>query len=199
MNRHITGTSDITQPLSTLVEIRTGHTFRGRINKDPVGEVPVVQIRDLRGSLWITADQLPRVRLLRGKGVTPASPGDVLLPARGEHYQAVILQGREPAIATNQLYVLAPKSERVTMEFLAWHLNQRAAQHYFKRHCSGSNIPMLNIASLGALPVPLPPITIQDKIVRLNRVWIEEKAITERLLKNRETQLTAIFQRLLEL
>jgi restriction endonuclease S subunit len=191
-------TRDMKHPLGSIADIRTGHTFRGRINEDPAGEVPVVQIKDLKGHPWVTSEGLPRIRRPKEKSLDPARPGDILLPARGEHYHAAILQGDEPAIATNQLYVLVPKSERITMEFLTWYLNQRAAQHYFSTHRSGTNIPMLNIASLGALPVPLPPINIQDKIVRLNRIWIEEKALTERLLKNREIQLKAIFQRLLE-
>lgn len=198
MNRQKTGIRDMHQTLNHIADIRTGHTFRGRITEDPAGEVPVVQIRDLKECLWIAADQLPRIRWPEEKRVAPARPGDILLPARGEHYHAAILQGDEPAIATNQLYVLEPKSEGVTMEFLAWYLNQRAAQHYFATHRSGTNIPMLNIASLGALPIPLPPMDIQDKIVRLYRTWIEEKETTENLLKNREIQLTAIFQRLLE-
>jgi hypothetical protein len=198
MSRHKTDTSDMNRPLNTLVHIRTGHTFRSRISEDPAGDIPLVQIRDLRGCLWIAADQLPRIRRPKGKAAAPVRPGDVLLPARGEHYLAAILQGTEPAITTHQIYVLAPKSARLCMDFLAWYLNQRTAQHYFKTHRSGSNIPMLNIASLGALPVPLPPIDIQDKIVRLYRIWTEEKAITERLISNREIQLTAIFQRLLE-
>jgi hypothetical protein len=198
MTRQQIETKDMHQPLSNIANIRTGHTFRGRIAESPVGEVPVVQIRDLRECLWIASDRLSRIQRPKEKSVAPACPGDILLPARGEHYHAAILQGDEPAIATNQLYILEPKSKRVATDFLGWYLNQRAAQHYFKTHRSGTNIPMLNIASLGALPVPLPTIDIQDKIVRLYRIWIKEKAITESLLKNREIQLTAIFQRLLE-
>ena len=189
---------DMHQPLNNIANIRSGHTFRGRIAEGPTGEMPVVQIRDLRGYLWIPSDQLSRIQRPKEKSVAPARPGDILLPARGDHYHAAILQGDEPAIATNQLYILEPKSERVTTDFLGWYLNQRAAQHYFKTHRSGTSIPMLNLASLSDLPVPLPPIEMQDKIIRLYRIWIQEKAITESLLKNREIQLTAIFQRLLE-
>jgi restriction endonuclease S subunit len=198
MTRQQIESNDFRQPLNHIANIRTGHTFRGRIVENPVGEVPVVQIRDLRRCLWIASDQLSRIERPKEKSVAPARPGDILLPARGEHYHAAILQGDEPAIATNQLYILEPKSKRVNTEFLGWYLNQRAAQHYFKTHRSGSNISMLNITSLGALPVPLPTIDIQDKIVRLYRTWIKERAITESLLNNREIQLTAIFQRLLE-
>lgn len=198
MSRQQIETNTMHQPLRNITKIRSGHTFRGRIAEGPLGEVPVVQIRDLREYLWLPSDQLSRIPRPKEKTVAPACPGDILLPARGEHYHAAILQGDEPAIATNQLYILEPKSKRVTTDFLAWYLNQRAAQHYFKSHRSGTNIPMLNIASLGDLPVPLPSLDIQDKIVRLYRIWIQEKAITESLLKNREIQLTAIFQRLLE-
>jgi hypothetical protein len=198
MTRQQIETKGMHQPLSKLTNIRSGHTFRGRIAEGPTGEVPVVQIRDLKGYLWIPSDQLSRIQQPKEKSVAPAHPGDILLPARGEHYHAAILQGDEPAVATNQLYILEPKSERVATDFLAWYLNQRAAQHYFKTHRSGTSIPMLNIASLGDLPIPLPSLDIQDKIIRLYRIWIEEKAITELLLKNREIQLTAIFQRLLE-
>jgi restriction endonuclease S subunit len=57
---------------------------------------------------------------------------------------------------------------------------------------------MLRIHTLGALPVPVPPLETQRKIVALQRLWEQEKQLTERLLHNRETMLAGIFQHLLE-
>ena len=190
------------KPLNTIADIRAGHTFRGRIEEDPAGNTPVVQIKDLKDQAMLTVDRLPRIHWSSektGARVIPAAqPGDILLPARGEYYKASVLQGDEPVIATSQLFVLRLASNAITPAYLGWHLNQSAAQHYFLTHRSGTSMPMLNKQSLGALPIVVPPLATQEKIVLLQRCWEQEKQLTEQLLTNREKMLKGIFQQLLE-
>lgn len=188
--------------LNKLADIRAGHTFRGRIVEDPSGNIPVVQIKDLKDQTRLAADQLPRMNWPGGKtadrSVATVHPGDILLPARGEYYQASMLGGNEPVIATNQLFVLRLTSKAITPEYLSWYINQSTAQKYFLTHRGGTSIPMLNKQSLGALPVVVPPLAIQEKILVIQRCWEEEKRVTEQLLTNRENMLKGVFQRLLE-
>ena len=186
------------ESLNTIADIRTGHTFRSRIDKEPTGNIPVVQIKDLKDQAMLTADQLPRINWQAAKAITTVQPGDILLPARGEYYQASVLQGEEQVIATGQLFVLRLTSKAITPGYLGWYMNQSTAQHYFRTHRSGTSMPMLNKQSLGALPVVVPPLAIQEKIVSVQRCWEQEKQLTEQLLNNREQMLKGIFQQLLE-
>ncbi|MES9951024.1 MAG: restriction endonuclease subunit S [Candidatus Thiodiazotropha sp.] len=186
------------KPLHTIADIRTGHTFRGRIEEDSSGDFPVVQIKDLKDRTRITSDQLPRITWQSDREPTPAVADDILLPTRGEHYNAVILQGSEPTIVTGQLYVLKTKTTQMTPEFLAWYLNQKTAQHYFLSHRSGTGIPMLNKQTLGLLKIPAPLLETQQKIVAMHELWEQERQLTEQLLNNREIMLNGIFQHLLE-
>lgn len=184
--------------LQTLADIRTGHTFRGKIEEDPLGNIPVLQIKDLKGRTTVTSEELPRIKWQSHKNVAPVHASDVVLPTRGEYYKAAILQGNKPVIATSQLFVLRLETKDVMPKFLAWYLNQNAAQHYFLTHRSGTNIPMLNKQSLGALKIPIPPLETQEKIVAMHELWEQEKQLTEQLLINREKMLEGIFQHLVE-
>ncbi|WP_241084822.1 restriction endonuclease subunit S [Candidatus Vondammii sp. HM_W22] len=186
------------KPLNTIAGIRAGHTFRGKINEDPEGNLPVLQIRDLKDRAMLTADQLPRIRWQGAKEAATVQPGDILLPARGEYYRASILLGDEPVVATSQLFVLRLTSQQIMPEYLNWYLNQSVAQHYFLIHRSGSGMPMLNKQSLGALPVAVPPMATQEKIVSVQRCWEQEQRLTKQLLANRQQMLNGIFQQLLE-
>ncbi len=186
------------KPLQAIAEIRAGHTFRGKIAEDPQGEFPVLQIKDLKNRSVLTTENLPRIKWLNPKEAVTVRRNDILLPARGEYYRAAIWQGREPAIATSQLFVLRLKSKDISPEYLIWYLNQKSAQRYFVTHRSGTNIPMLNKQSVGALPVPIPPLETQAKIVAIQQCWEQEKQLTEQLLTNREKMLKGIFQNLLE-
>jgi restriction endonuclease S subunit len=184
--------------LDTIADIRIGHTFRGRIEEDPGGDYPVMQIKDLKGRTRITADHLPRITWQSDREPMPAVANDILLPTRGEHYNAVILEGAEPVIVTGQLYVLKTKTTQMTPQFLAWYLNQTTAQRYFLSHRSGSAIPMLNKQSLQQLKIPVPTLETQHKIVTVHDLWVRERKVTEQLLDNRETMLNGIFHNLLE-
>lgn len=186
------------KPLHTIADIRTGHTFRGKIKEDPEGDFPVLQIKDLKERTRVISAQLPRIKWQSDREPTPAIAGDILLPTRGEHYKAVILQGSEPVIVTGQLFVLRPKSKQLMPKFLAWYLNQKTAQHYFLSHRTGTGIPMLNKQPLGLLKIPMPPLETQQKIVAIHDLWVQEREVTEQLLDNRETMLNGIFHNLLE-
>lgn len=186
------------EPLNAIADIRAGHTFRSRIDEDPVGNIPVVQIKDLKDRAMLTADQLPRINWQGAKAITNVQPGDIVLPARGEYYQASVLQGDEPVIATSQLFVLRLTSKDITPEYLNWYMNQRVAQNYFLTHRSGTSMPMINKQSLSELPVAVPPLATQERIVSVQRCWEQEKQLTEQLLTNREKMLNGIFQQLLE-
>jgi len=186
------------KPLNTIADIRAGHTFRGRIDEDPAGNIPVLQIKDLKDQAILTADHLPRINWLGAKAATTARAGDILLPARGEYYRASVLRGGEPVIATSQLFILRLTSKDITPEYLSWYMNQRVAQNYFLTHRSGTSMPMLNKQNLSALPIAVPPLATQEKIVSVQRCWEQEKQLTEQLLANREQMLNGIFQQLLE-
>ncbi|MEG7521823.1 MAG: restriction endonuclease subunit S [Chromatiales bacterium] len=186
------------KPLYTIANIRAGHTFRGKINEDPTGNLPVLQIKDLKDRAMLTADQLPRINWQGAKEAATVKPGEILLPARGEYYRASILRGDEPVMAASQLYVLRITSKQIVPEYLNWYLNQSVAQHYFLTHRSGTSMPMLNKQSLGALPVAVPTLATQEKIVSVQRCWEEEQQLTKQLLANRERMLNGIFQQLLE-
>jgi hypothetical protein len=184
--------------LEAIADIRSGYTFRDKIKEDPQGNLRFVQIKDIKGRFVVPVDTLPRVQWPDVAALPLVQARDVVLPARGEYYEAAIIEGSGPVVATGQLFVLRPRGRAVTPEFLCWYLSRPAAQSYFRSARTGSNIPMLNKQALGALPVPVPSLEIQRKITALNDLWERERRLTERLLHNRERMFAGIFQKLLE-
>ena len=186
------------KPLHSLAAIRTGHTFRGRITEDPQGDIHYVQIKDIKGQTQLRSETLPRTNW-QGPAEPPMlGAGDILLPARGEYYDAVVADGAAPVVATSQFFVLRPRSDAVTADYLGWYLNRPEARSYFLTHRTGTSIPMLSKSSLGELPVPVPTLEVQHQILALQQLWEQEQELTELLLHNRERMLTGIFQQLLE-
>lgn len=187
------------EPLETLADIRSGYTFRDKIPEDSQGNLRFVQIKDIKGRFAVAVDTLPRMRWPDVAALPLLRAGDVVVPSRGEYYEAAILVGAEPAVATGQLFSLrAPETSAVIPEFLCWYLNRPAAQNYFHGARTGSNISMLNKQALGALPVPVPSLETQRKIVGLHNLWERERRLAEQLLHNRERMFAGIYQKLLE-
>lgn len=186
------------QTLKNLADIRTGHSFRGRIADDPEGDIRVVQIKDIRHAARLAPETLPRMKW-PGTGAPPLlDADDILLPGRGEHYRAARVEGDEPVVTTSQVFVIRPRTRALTPAYLGWYFNQPAASNYILAHRSGTGIPMLSSKALGELQVPVPPLEVQHQVVALQRLWERERALTEQLLHNREQMLAGIFQRLLE-
>jgi hypothetical protein len=186
------------QPLIALTDIRVGHSFRTAIEDDPQGDIRVLQIRDIRGEADIAFDSLPRVTWSATGRPPLLKPGDIVLPARGEHYDATLVRSKEPAIPSSQLYILHPKQGALSPEYLCWYLNQQEPRSYILRNRAGTSIPTLSRQVLESLPVPVPAPATQRKIVELARLWQQEQSLTRKLQSNRSKLLDGIFNKLLE-
>lgn len=197
--------------LGTLASVRSGYTFRERVDElASGGNAHVAQIKDVR-SAWETTSvatvqpgQLPLINWT-GKEKSFVRPGSVLLPARGSkggYFRAsCLVAGQEPelpVVVSSQFLVLTPK-QGVLPEFLCWSLNRPEMQHWISEGAGGqgTSLVMLNAKAAKALELQIPDLATQQKILHLNALWEKEQRLTRALLNNRETMLQGMFQHLL--
>ena len=196
--------------MKTLVDIasiRTGFTFRGKVEEVPRdGNAYVVQIKDVRKahensmSLNLPVQSLPQINWT-GKDKAFVSTGSVLVPARGGYFKASYLVPTDrdlmPVVVSSQFLILTPADD-VLAEFLCWSLNQPAMQRALIDSSQGTSIPMLKAETLKQLKIAVPSLKTQQQIIELNRLWEHEQQVTQALLKNRENMLKGVFQQLLK-
>lgn len=182
------------KPLWSLAEFRVGYPFRGAIKPVPGGSVAVVQMKDVSRSGAMAWDAVVRTKLTGRREPDWVTSGDVLFVARGNRYYAAALNAvPKRSVCGPHLYHLRLKrGSGIRPEFLAWQLNQAPVQHLLRRAAEGSNQLSIRRAELEALPISVPPLDIQDQIVRLAEAAARERALLDQLILNRERQLTAL-------
>lgn len=167
--------------------------------------MPVIQLRDLSLPLGLSAGLLMRVQmdglldryLVRG--------GDVLFRSRGERNTAIAIDERfgEPALAVLPLMILRPRLGVVTPQYLAWAINQPAAQRHFDSTACGTNMRMVPRTSLEQLEIDVPDLETQQRIVAIDALSERErtlsflasekrKELTSRILSERAKTLSPV-------
>ncbi|ENV09356.1 hypothetical protein F966_02013 [Acinetobacter higginsii] len=194
--------------LSDIAEVRTGFTFREKIEELQTGNAHLAQIKDVRSIRDVTQSQrlytneLPQIHW-EGKANSLIDTECVLLPCRGEYYKASYFVGRQnpadlPLIVSSQFLILFANKQKLLPEYLCWYLNQPIAQYELRQESQGSNISMLTVASVGQFKIPIPHLETQQQIIQLNNIWEEEQVLSQKLLKNREMMMQGMFQQLLK-
>ena len=186
------------KPLYKLADIRVGYSFRTKIENDPLGDVRVLQISDIRNAAVLDPDTLPLVKWMVANAPPLLRRDDVVMPARGDHYDALVIESDEPMVASGGLFAIEPKSEVVRPDYLCWFLNQPESRNYMLKNRAGSSIPSLSRAVLGDLPVIVPSLETQQKILDLAQLWQHEQSLSQQLLANRQKMLDGIYNKLLE-
>lgn len=188
-----------TTVLSDVADIRLGHPFRGSIRQVPDGSVRVVQIRDLSRAGLKDRDALLRTEVEGRKEPDWLLEQDVLLVARGSStYAAPVTQPPERTVCSQHIYVVRLKApERLLPAFLAWQLNQPPAQRYLRQSAEGSHQLSIRRAVLDATAIRIPPLDQQRTVVELERLAGTEREALQSLIKNRETELAILAERLL--
>lgn len=167
------------------VSIRSGQTFKGPLEKYNRGEVAVVLPKNIVG------DRIADAVCIDGGEIGwldkhRLQPGEILIVNKGAKFNPFVYRG-EPrlAVATTAFYVITP-GESLLPEYLLWYLNQPEAKSYLTTNARGSTVPLITLAVLGDLPVPLIPLADQQWVCDFIREMKTEQAFLKELLKKRE-------------
>lgn len=130
------------------------------------GTVPYVEVKDLKGcSLHEKKLHLTSKDLDEQFAGARIQPGDVLLAVRGSYDRsAVVPSGLKGANVSRDVARLAPLPG-IDPEYLQLYLQSSFTQRYLKAHARGVAVKGVNIGSIRALPVAVPPIATQKQIV----------------------------------
>lgn len=181
--------------ISDIAALRLGSPFRERIIHQPNGTYRVIQGKDIDSGGALIVEGMVRVLDVPGKGKPDiVSAGELIFQTRGLSYRAAVVPNNAPPmVAAGSLFILRPDSSRVTADYLAFFLNLPATQISLRHLATGSTIPNLRRSAIEQLPLPLPSLADQHKLVALSRLVRQQANIEARLnaLRLQELNLLA--------
>jgi len=183
--------------LSDFVELRAGHPFRGSVPASVVGNAYALQMRDLSPEAGVAWRGLVRTELDTRKSPDWLQRGDVVFVARGmRNYALCMDEVPLPTVCSQYFFLLrvrsAPLLPTLLPEFLAWQINRAPAQRYLASNAEGSDQLSIRRGVLEDLPLVVPSIERQQRIVALGAAARRERQLHEQLILNGEKQLDAL-------
>jgi len=180
--------SNIIATLGEVSNVIKGHSFRGKIEEIKNGNVLVVNAKNVNDLSGINYLELKRTTLEKTKRAEElmVREGDILCVSTGPRlYSCVAREVSEPVIPTTHLTLIRAQKQSILPEYLSWFINN--SQKYYLLNAQGATIRNISIATLKSLPLNVPSIKEQQKIIDMDNLLKEEEMLMEKLLKNRKT------------
>lgn len=172
--------------LGKYCNIRSGQTFKGRLDEYSKGAITVLLPKDIaNGSIdknaakidGSTVPQIERHLLKRG---------EIIIVNKGVRFSTFLYDGFvHNVIATTAFYVITP-GEDLIPEYLYWYLNQEEAKTYLADNTQGSVIPTITKSVLIQLPIPFIPLAAQEDILEFLKRSRRELDLLKELVKKKE-------------
>jgi restriction endonuclease S subunit len=176
--------------LGNLVEIQPGYQARGKIIESPIGSHRLLQSKDIIEEIINWESPLsfdPEINPDRYR----ISHNDILFIARGYENRAYLATTPpENILASNVFYIIKPF--KIQSRFLAWWLNQKAAQAYFAQFQVKMGYAYMSKKNLSELEVPVPNIKTQETIAEVLRLWDREQTLTSEIKGRKESIMTSV-------
>lgn len=169
--------------ISSICQVQSGYTARGRLEPVLEGGVPAIQLRDLQGEDPLDPSSASLYQLDQSFDRYWAKAGDVLFRSRGDRNTAVVIapESTGAAIAVLPLIILRPNRDVIDPRYLAWAINHPLAQRYFDKCALGTSMRMIPKAALDNLEVELPDLGTQKLIVEVDALARREHELTHEL------------------
>ena len=173
--------------IKDICRVVAGRTVpAAEILSQPDEEAPVPYIRigniqrgqTMKPTAWVTRSKAaeigPRYRL---------RAGDVLIAKAGTIGKTgVVRNGAVSGIASGSLFVLTPDTSRIDPSYLAAYIQTIPCQDWLASRSTGQTIQGLKKQFIEELPVPVPPLLIQEQVVAAVRDHDEDPIKTLAIL-----------------
>ena len=173
--------------LNEIADIRTGYSFRAKLEPDSEGNALVVQLKELSEKNKIDISTAVRINMPDISENYLLQKGDLVFRSRGMDSTAAIMD-----ITSNNIILSAPFQRirlRDTMviipQYLLWYINNKEAQSYFSANKTGTSVSMISTAVLADLPVVIPSLEMQKQIVEISILSEKEIELQEELIKKK--------------
>ena len=169
--------------ITEIADVQIGYQFRKKIEPADDGTNRVIQIRDFDENHTLNRECLSRVRIDKSTEQYLIHQGDVLFLSRGHrNWAAPIIDELQNTVAAGHFFVIKVRNEIILPEYLAWYINQSPAQEYLHNIARrGTHMPLVTLSAFKGLPVDVPDMAIQYKIVGLSRLIEKEKKLLAEL------------------
>lgn len=186
--------------LRDFADITVGYPFRGKIPEESGTGIYAVQMKDVISGNLISWARCIETELKGKKKPVWLKMGDVLVAARGNSNYAALV-GPEAdevnSVASPHFFVLSNYSSKVSPQYLQWFINQSPSQRYFQREAEGTLTKSIRRTVLENLPIAVPSLEKQEKIVQLYIAMWREQILLKQLTLNAEVLMNTIAKDLL--
>ena len=186
--------------LHEIAHIEAGHPFRGAIPEHKHGDCQVIQIRDIDTDGNINWDYVIYTQITGRKRPDWLRKGSIIFAARGARNLATCMPNlKRPIVCAQHFFRITLKDTHDALpEFIAWQLNQKPLQRYFRQSAEGSAQVSIRRAVLEQATIALPSLQKQLLLTRLAEKALKEKQLLTKLIDNRSLQINAIANDLLK-
>jgi hypothetical protein len=175
----------MTSKIKEIATVQTGYQFRGKIEPTEAGTHYAIQLKDIDDEGRLHVEGLDPVTPKRSVEAFLVSPGDVLFLARGNRPMAVtITHPVEDTFVSSYFFLIRPNESVVRPGYLTWAINV-SLQTRLATLMQGTHVPQVSIGDFRELPVDLPSLAVQDRIVALDELGRRERWLAEEVTRRR--------------
>lgn len=180
--------------LKQIASVQMGYSFRSRLEAVKLGDVAVIQMKDLRDDHVVDCSDLVTVDMKEVKEHHLVRKGDLVMRSRGLVTTSAILS-EEPenaVVAAPLLRIRVGHPETVLPEYLNWFINQRDAQVFLHSRAIGTAQKMIGKEALDELEVFLPALLRQKNIVEIASLSNREQLLLHALAEKRDQYISEL-------
>lgn len=180
--------------LKDIADIRTGYSFRSKLEPDITGNALVVQLKELSEKNKIDISTAVRINMSDISENYLLQKGDLVFRSRGMDSTAAIMD------ITSRDIILSAPFQRIRLRdnsdiiplYLLWYINNKKSQAYFAAKKTGTSVSMISTAVLAELPVVIPSLDMQKKIIEINILSEKEQELQEELIKKKRLLIESV-------
>lgn len=155
------------KPLAELAEVVSGVTKGRKLNGRAV-TVPYLRVANVQDG-FLNLDEIKTIEALPNEVEALAlKPGDIVMTEGGDHDKlgrgAIWTGTVRNCIHQNHVFRVRVNRQHILPDFFAAYLRTNEAKRYFLRCAKKTtNLASINMTQLRGLPVPVPPVRLQQK------------------------------------
>ncbi|GAA7257978.1 hypothetical protein HpCK38_15940 [Helicobacter pylori] len=123
--------------------------------------------------------------------------GDVVIRLRDPIGCIYVSKDEQKLLVSSLAVIVRIEKSKILGEYLAYYLNSSLAQSYFQTKIRGTTIPMIRVADIKQMPIPLPSLKKQSQMIALMQEGDREISFLNELIEQKRMLKHQFFKSLI--